>query len=224
MAYRTAAVRNAFNAIGVTNNISFTWPSFPLLIQPELITNENRQFCNDTHLPAQCNDYAICFCTHKLKVDLNDIVEVVLFDTALCKSSKSLPQTLLVYEFIFVQLTGTQDFYHPYHIHGHRFIVTDMGRLPEDAMDRRLDYLQENKFTRKPNSHNPPYKDTISIPNKGFVRTRFRANNPGMLDSSNMHSNSRFIIWVFRVAYLAQQERIRRKKLLFYAYSHVEAI
>ncbi|XP_053694017.1 uncharacterized protein LOC128741918 [Sabethes cyaneus] len=152
-----ATVRNAFNAIGVTNNISFIWPSFPLLIQPELITNENRQFCNDTHLPAQCNDYAICFCTHKLKVDLNDIVEVVLFDTALC----------------------TQDFYHPYHIHGHRFIVTDMGRLPEEAMNRRLDYLQENKFTRKPNSHNPPYKDTISIPNKGFVRTRFRANNPG---------------------------------------------
>ncbi|XP_058815633.1 uncharacterized protein LOC131679093 [Topomyia yanbarensis] len=152
-----STVRKAFNVIGVTNNISFTWPSFPLLIQPELITNENRQFCNDTHLPASCNGYSICICTHKVKVNLGDVVEVVLFDTALYR----------------------QDFYHPYHIHGYRFIITDMGRLPEEALDRRLDYLRENKFTHKPNSHNPPYKDTISIPNQGFVRTRFRANNPG---------------------------------------------
>ncbi|XP_058451557.1 uncharacterized protein LOC131430521 [Malaya genurostris] len=150
-------VRDAFNVIGVTNNISYTSPSFPLLIQPELITDERRLFCNDTHLPAKCDTHQICFCTHKVKVNLNDIVEVVLFDTALY----------------------TQDFYHPYHIHGYRFIVTDMGRLPEEALDRRLDYLRENKFTRKPNSHNPPYKDTISIPNEGFVRTRFRAKNPG---------------------------------------------
>lgn len=72
-----------------------------------------------------------------------------------------------------------QDFYHPFHLHGHRFIITDMGMLPDEAKTLRLKYLQEREFTRRPNSHNPPYKDTISIPNEGYVKVRFRANNAG---------------------------------------------
>lgn len=72
-----------------------------------------------------------------------------------------------------------QDFYHPFHIHGYRLIITDMGRLPESAINSRLKYLQERNVTRRPDSHNPPFKDTVSIPNEGYVITRFRANNPG---------------------------------------------
>ncbi|XP_055595658.1 uncharacterized protein LOC129746164 isoform X2 [Uranotaenia lowii] len=145
------------NAFGTVNNISFTSPSFPLLIQPELITNEQEQFCNDTNLPKYCKkDY--CFCTHRLKVGLNEIVEINIYDTA----------------------ARRQNFYHPYHLHGHRFIITDMGQIPESMLERRLEYLKQRRvYSRRPNSHNPPYKDTISIPNHGFVRTKFRANNPG---------------------------------------------
>ncbi|XP_021701212.1 laccase-5 [Aedes aegypti] len=152
-----ATVRNKFNTIGVANNISFISPSFPLLIQPELIVDENTQFCNNSHLPSGCDKLHTCYCTHRLKVKHNVLVEFVLYDTAFLK----------------------QDFYHPFHLHGHRFIITDMGMLPDEAKTLRLKYLQEREFTRRPNSHNPPYKDTISIPNEGYVKVRFRANNAG---------------------------------------------
>ncbi|XP_055589939.1 uncharacterized protein LOC129742118 [Uranotaenia lowii] len=157
MGVHYVTIRDSRNVFGTVNNISFVNPSFPLLIQPELITNEQEQFCNDTNLPKKC-DKNYCFCTHKMNVKLNEIVEIVLYDTAVCK----------------------QNFYHPFHLHGHRFTIVDMGQIPEKMLDRRLEYLkQRRRFTRRPNSHNPPYKDTISIPNHGFVRTKFRANNPG---------------------------------------------
>ncbi|KAL1396378.1 hypothetical protein pipiens_010547 [Culex pipiens pipiens] len=155
---RFTTVRDAFNVFGVTNNISLVPPSFPLLTQPEQITDVQQQFCNETNLPPKCANRTHCFCTHLLKVDLNDIVEIVLYDTA----------------------PYAQDFYHPFHIHGHRFIVTDMGRLPQLGLHERLQRLKQRKHARKPGTdYNPPYKDTVSIPNQGFVRTRFRANNPG---------------------------------------------
>ncbi|XP_019548798.3 uncharacterized protein LOC109419033 [Aedes albopictus] len=150
-------VREDFNTIAVANNISFIYPSFPLLSQPDLIINEDELFCNNTHLPAGCDKLHLCFCTHRIKVNLNDVVELTLYDTAY----------------------KPQDFYHPFHIHGYRLIITDMGRLPESAINSRLKYLQERNVTRRPDSHNPPFKDTVSIPNEGFVITRFRANNPG---------------------------------------------
>ncbi|XP_035795872.1 laccase-2-like [Anopheles albimanus] len=152
-----ATVRDDFNTIGATNMISYEPPSFPLLIQPELIVDENAQFCNVSHKPAHCSDDKLCFCTHRLKVKHNDIVEIVLIDTA----------------------PVVQAFYHPFHLHGHRFIVTDTGRFPSNVTTDLFDYIRGLRTMRRPNAHNPPYKDTMSIPNRGFVKIRFRANNPG---------------------------------------------
>ncbi|XP_053672224.1 uncharacterized protein LOC128722576 [Anopheles nili] len=154
-----ATVRDGFNTIGATNMISFVPPSFPLLIQPELIVDENAQFCNVSHLPDQCtNDHErLCFCTHRLKVQHNDIVEIVLYDSAKVH----------------------QAFYHPFHLHGHRFIVTDSGRFPDGIITDQTAYLRGLHTERRPNAHSPPYKDTMSIPNRGYVRIRFRADNPG---------------------------------------------
>lgn len=81
---------------GVTNNISLVPPSFPLLTQPEQITDVQQQFCNETNLPPKCANRTHCFCTHLLKVDLNDIVEIVLYDTAPCKWFYSSKQALYV--------------------------------------------------------------------------------------------------------------------------------
>ncbi|XP_058056326.1 uncharacterized protein LOC131207717 [Anopheles bellator] len=152
-----ATVRDDFNTIAATNMISFEPPSFPLLIEPELIVDEDAQFCNTSHKPDHCTDDTLCFCTHRLKVKLNDIVEIVLFDTA----------------------KVVQEFYHPFHLHGHRFIVTDTGRFPSSLTTDHVQYLQKLRTVRRPNALSPPYKDTMSIPNRGFVKIRFRANNPG---------------------------------------------
>uniref|UniRef100_A0A8W7K8J2 Multicopper oxidase n=2 Tax=Anopheles albimanus TaxID=7167 RepID=A0A8W7K8J2_ANOAL len=149
------------NNIGVTNNISMVFPAFPLLTQPELITSD-KLFCNDTHRPDHCRPHHACFCLHRLKVNLNDVVEMSLIDDA---------------EVI-------RDLYHPFHLHGHRFIVTGMGQLPQfRTQSEKLEYVARQprvqRKVRMPNDHNPPYKDTVSIPSRGFTKIRFRADNPG---------------------------------------------
>lgn len=62
---------------------------------------------------------------------------------------------------------------HPIHLHGHQFIVTEMKNIKSrDEVfkpTRRVDYT----------GHPPIYKDTIIVPNPGFARIKFRADNPG---------------------------------------------
>ena len=60
------------------NNISFNFPSFPLLTQPENI--EESMFCDELHMPERCFDKNICPCVHRLKIKLNSIVELVIVD------------------------------------------------------------------------------------------------------------------------------------------------
>uniref|UniRef100_A0A182NBB3 Uncharacterized protein n=1 Tax=Anopheles dirus TaxID=7168 RepID=A0A182NBB3_9DIPT len=147
------------NNIGVTNNISMVFPDFPLLTQPELIGGDG-MFCNDTHRPAHCRPHHACFCLHRLKVALNDVVEMALIDDA----------------------EVVRDLYHPFHLHGHRFIVTGMGQLPVfRTQGEKVRFVEgSRRYARTmPSDHNPPYKDTVSVPSRGYTRIRFRADNPG---------------------------------------------
>lgn len=59
---------------------------------------------------------------------------------------------------------------HSMHLHGHSFQVIDMGT--RDQLNSG-----ESAFTNA--THPPVIKDTIAVPNGGFVRIRFRATNPG---------------------------------------------
>ncbi|XP_001653728.2 laccase-5 [Aedes aegypti] len=162
--YMTVAL--TLNNIGITNNISMVYPSFPPLTQPELLPTMENAFCNVSSRPAQCPMERACFCVHRLKVDLNDIVEMSLIDDA---------------EVI-------RELYHPFHLHGHRFIVTGMGQLPTRIKhsSEKLRWIKDEELkpvvrrTRgMPDGHNPPYKDTVSIPSRGYTKIRFRADNPG---------------------------------------------
>lgn len=162
-----SAVALTLNNIGITNNISMVYPSFPPLTQPELLPTMENAFCNVSSRPAQCPMERACFCVHRLKVDLNDIVEMSLIDDA---------------EVI-------RELYHPFHLHGHRFIVTGMGQLPTRIKhsSEKLRWIKDEELkpvvrrTRgMPDGHNPPYKDTVSIPSRGYTKIRFRADNPGL--------------------------------------------
>ena len=71
---------------------------------------------------------------------------------------------------------------HPFHLHGHAFNVIGMGRLPvrkgkknnlKDVVDLDRRGLLHREFNL------PPAKDTIAVPNNGYVVFRFRADNPG---------------------------------------------
>lgn len=141
-----------FNSIGTFNNISLKYPSFPLLTQREMI--DESMFCNENSTEGQhCFDnkfLTACRCVHRIKLDLNSVVEIVLVN-------------------VDDQIT------HPIHLHGHKFHVIDQGVFEKKPTPGKI------KSGLIPNrSHkNPPYKDTVALPYPGYVRFRFRANNPG---------------------------------------------
>lgn len=87
-----------------------------------------------------------------MKVKLNSIVELVLIDLS-------------------------DPFTHPFHLHGHKFYVMETGVLDKNST---VDNILKNGI-RKPKkiNSNPPLKDTVIVPNAGYARVKFKANNPG---------------------------------------------
>ena len=71
---------------------------------------------------------------------------------------------------------------HPFHLHGYAFNIIGMGRSPDQTIQKitlkhALDLDRRGLLSRQFNA--PPLKDTIAVPNNGYVVFRFRANNPG---------------------------------------------
>lgn len=139
------------NNAGSFNNISLTLPHFSLLSQPDEI--DERIFCdvkNKKNKPCIPNS-DICRCVHRIKVKLGSIVELILIDV-------------------------DDSLTHPFHLHGHKFFVMDMSIFNETTTAAEI---IKNGIPSRTTSESPPYKDTILIPNPGYVRVKFRADNPG---------------------------------------------
>lgn len=71
---------------------------------------------------------------------------------------------------------------HPFHLHGYGFSVIGIGRSPDSTVKKinlkhALDLDRRGLLHRQYNL--PPTKDTIAVPNNGYVVLRFRADNPG---------------------------------------------
>ncbi|XP_056000865.1 uncharacterized protein LOC130048300 [Ostrea edulis] len=116
-----------------------------------------------------------CDCTHILKFDLGNIIEIV------------------------ISAIGVIGISHPVHIHGHHFHVLKMAYPPYDPVTgnttgpnpdiRCLNERCTEATWADPswnagyipgvNLENPPLKDTISVPANGYVIIRLRADNPG---------------------------------------------
>lgn len=146
----TSAKANLNNA-GSINNISLVTPHFSLLSQPEEI--DESIFCDVSNKNnKKCIENSeLCTCIHRLKVKLGSIVELVLID-------------------IDDSLT------HPFHLHGHKFYVMDMGIFQETMT---AETIFKQGVSRGLTSKSPPHKDSILVPNPGYVRVKFRADNPG---------------------------------------------
>uniref|UniRef100_T1GHN8 Uncharacterized protein n=1 Tax=Megaselia scalaris TaxID=36166 RepID=T1GHN8_MEGSC len=126
---------------GAMSGISMTYPTYPPLTQPENI--DESHFCDENNLPAYCQNKTICPCIHRIKVNLGDIVELVIVD------DNNTPGRM----------------HHPFHLHGFRFMVKDMGQHP-------LKIPMTVPLARS-------MRDTITIPSYGYAIFRFRADNPG---------------------------------------------
>ena len=141
-------------------------PSSPLLTQ-----SQNAPFCDEDSIKGlDCKGQDFCRCTHILKVDLGDVVEIILIDEG-----------------------HPYDVSHPFHLHGHSFYVVAMERHaanpdhigpgpdPEKKNFISREYVetlnQEGKI--KKNLFNPPLKDNVAVPDAGFTVIRFLADNVG---------------------------------------------
>lgn len=140
--------------MGVINNISFEFPTFPLLTEPHRI--DESMFCDVHHMKRNSciknSNVTVCKCIHRLKVKLNASVEIIAYNTL-----DNIP--------------------HPLHIHGHKFHIVDTGTLNETMIGNFEDYVNLNITAE--HAKNPPFKDTCIVPYPGYVKFRFRATNPG---------------------------------------------
>lgn len=146
------------HVISLIDEISYMAPPAPLISQYDDINPE--QFCNGDNRPANCGQN--CMCTHKVDIPLNAVVEVVLVDE--------------------VQIANLS---HPFHLHGYAYNVIGIGRSPDQNVKKinlkhALDLDRRGLLERHLKQGDlPPAKDTIAVPNNGYVIIRFRANNPG---------------------------------------------
>lgn len=127
-------------------------PTFSLLSETEKITED--MFCDiGTKMKKTClPNTKFCRCIHRLKVKLDSIVDLVLLD---------------------IQDGLT----HPFHMHGHKFIVIEMGILDNSTT---AEEVQQNGIPISNNFNaNPVHKDSVLVPTRGYTRIRFRADNPG---------------------------------------------
>lgn len=120
-------------------------------------------------------------CTHQVDIPLNAIVEVVLVDEV-----------------------QSPNLSHPFHLHGYAFNVVGIGRSPDQNVKKinlkhALDLDRRGLLHRQFNL--PPLKDTIAVPNNGYVIFRFRADNPGTIATNC--KNILFINCIFSFRLLA---------------------
>ncbi|CAD6991399.1 unnamed protein product [Ceratitis capitata] len=158
--YHFANLQSNLTIVGAINNLSFVFPNYPPLTQPEAMNDT--QFCTELERPAACQGNRLCPCVHRLHIRLGSIVELILVDET--------------------ELVGR--LHHPFHLHGHRFIVTALGRdstgLPKSVLAaKQLNDGNSYFFPHQSNNTSPPFKDTVSIPSRGYAVVRFRAENPG---------------------------------------------
>ncbi|KAK4875174.1 hypothetical protein RN001_011596 [Aquatica leii] len=135
------------------NNITFTYPSSPLLTQREDVLRSS--MCNSLNKPSICDKSDICECVHIEKIPLGSKVEL-----------------------IFVDLGG--DFLETvFHLHGYKFYIVGYKNFKKPVTINYLKQLDKNGNLFKRNFNKPVLKDTLRIPRHGVVAVRFIADNPG---------------------------------------------
>jgi len=95
---------------------------------------------------------------------------------------------------------------HPFHLHGYAFNVIGIGRSP-DRNVKKINLKHALDLDKKGLLHRqfdlPPAKDTVAVPNNGYVIFRFRADNPGKLTTT---------IETFRVAMSDEMQTASRSR------------
>ncbi|XP_020298283.1 laccase-like isoform X2 [Pseudomyrmex gracilis] len=154
------------------NNVTFTYPSSPLLTQsgdvsPGMLCSggdgedndeDGRGENNETVSRRRCRPLAddgdMCECVHVRHVPLGATVEIILLDQG-----------------------GLDNLV--YHLHGYSFYVVGARQFGRSMSLQEVKKLDENKQLFSRNLDCAPAKDTVVVPKFGAVALRFKADNPG---------------------------------------------
>ncbi|KAL0128498.1 hypothetical protein PUN28_003667 [Cardiocondyla obscurior] len=137
-------------------NISYQNPPGPLISQ-----YDGYEFmCGDRYTPSRCTKP--CTCTHVYHISLGALVDILIYDKE--------------------PLTNMN---HPFHLHGYSFCVLYTGQF---INARNKNEITDEDVAKEINAHmnrlqsgyykNCAPKDSIIVPNTGFVIMRLKANNP----------------------------------------------
>nr|XP_022909664.1 laccase-13-like [Onthophagus taurus] len=144
---------DANRKIHTVNNITFIYPSSPLLTQ--IYDVPASTLCNTLFLPEKCKHSHLCECTYIENIPLDSTVELIISN-----------QNADASEYIF-------------HLHGYHFYIIGSRQFQNPVPLDLLKTMDENEDLFSRNLINPPLKDTIRVPKFGIVAVRFIANNPG---------------------------------------------
>ena len=149
------------------NGFRFTYPPVPFSTIGEQILPD---------CPSTCLQPPDCFCTQRLNIPMESIVEITI--TAYAESVE-------------------ERYYHPVHIHGNAFFVIAFGYGTHQNSSAADPIVNNPAFICDPDSPlcsktkqvgelmdfnyiNPPKRTTVLVPTGGYVVLRFKADNPGM--------------------------------------------
>lgn len=140
--------------IAQINDMSFKYPSSPILSQPENVSEES--VCSLERQSSLCADTPLfCECVQIIEVPPKKTIEIILIDEGFGGNTS-----------------------HTFHMHGYNASI--MGRESFERPITRQEIVSldhAGKLFR--NFMNPPQKDSFVVPNKGYVILRFYTDNLG---------------------------------------------
>ncbi|XP_967121.3 uncharacterized protein LOC655485 [Tribolium castaneum] len=135
------------------NNLTFTYPSSPLLTQLDRVAMNS--VCDGRNVPEKCVGKEVCECVHVEHIPLRAVAEIVLINQDASQEE------------------------HIFHLHGYRFYVVGFRHFENAPSTDEIKLLDQENTLFQRNFNNPAIKDTIRIPKNSVVALRFLADNPG---------------------------------------------
>ena len=139
------------------NNISFTFPSFPLLLCPSQMKLDT--FCNENTIDQQACYEERCRCTHRISIPFGSTVEIFLIN----ESKK-----------------GKGSAGHPIHIHGYHAYLVGLNKVGGTTVESSEIQRMNEAGEIPKNLENPTLRDTVQVTGGGYAVWRFKADNPGL--------------------------------------------
>ncbi|XP_071793343.1 uncharacterized protein [Asterias amurensis] len=150
---RTDPTTNKSRLYPQINDISFHFPTSPLLSQYN--DTPASSFCNqESSDQGECNGEKLCKCIHTIELQLNQRIEIILFNP---------------------NIEGFSVL-HPMHLHGMQYKILAMDRIENASIENIRQLYRQGKIIRNPNG---PYKDVVIVPNGGYTIFQVNAWNPG---------------------------------------------